>query len=136
MDPALPFLIRDGKASDRAFIENSWRSTMLATSPQAMGADPKHFHAEMTRMFEHIFTHARVRVACDPQDPDTLVGFACFTGPELHFVYVAGPFRKLGVVPMMLAGLDISRFTFKTLPGERRLKPRERSWVFTPRFTL
>lgn len=133
---SLPFLIRDWKPSDRAFVENSWRTTMLSTSPQAMGADPKAFHVEMTRMFANIFTHARVRVACDPQDTDTLVAFACFTGHELHYAYVAGPFRKLGVIPMLLAGLDIRSFTFKTLPGERRLKPKERSWVFTPRFTL
>lgn len=136
MGANLPFLIRAGKPSDRAFVENAWRATMLATSPACVGADPKAFHNEMTRLFERLLPSATVRVACDPKDPDTLVGFVCFTGPELHYVYVAGPFRKLGVVPMLLAGLDITRFTFKTLPGERRLKPKERSWVFAPKFTL
>lgn len=136
MDSDLPFLIRTAKDSDRAFIENAWRSSMLDSSPQVQGADPGAYHAEMTRLFYRLWPTATFRVACDMVAPDVLVGFVCFTGPELHYAYVSSKFRKLGLVPAMLAGLDIKRFTFKTLPGERRLKPRERTWVFTPKFTL
>lgn len=130
------FAIRPAQDTDRAFIENAWRGTMLATCPGVSGADPGHFHGEMTRVFKRILPFATVRVACDPTDHDNLVGFMAATGVELHYVYVSQPFRKLGVVPALLSGLDIQRFTFKTLPGERRLRPRERNWVFTPRFTL
>lgn len=130
------FLIREARDEDRAFIENAWRATMLATCPAASGAGPQHFHREMSRVFSRLLPKALARVACDPKDPGTLVGFAVMTGPELHYVYTAGDFRELGIVPLLLAGCDIRRYTFRTPQGDRRLKPRERNWVYTPRFTI
>jgi hypothetical protein len=128
--------VRHARADDRAFIENAWRATMLALSSSAQGAEPGHFHGEMTRVFERIIPGSTLRVASDVVDDSTLVGFACATGPELHYVYIAGPFRKMGVVARLLEGLEIKRYTFRTDPGMRRLRPRERGWVYTPRFTL
>ncbi len=132
----LPISVRSARASDLPFIENAWRATMLSTCPGVSGADPGHFHGEMTRVFGRLLPDAVVRVAHDPDDDDNLVGFIAATGVELHYAYVASAFRRHGVVPKLLDGLTIRRYTFKTLPGERRLKPRERNWAYTPRFTI
>lgn len=133
----LPFVIRDATPSDRGFIEKSWEATMRA-APDLRWSDPGHYHGEMRRVFD-ILLHtpgSTVRVACSPSDPDTLGGFIAATGPELHYAYVAHDFRKFGLVPMMLEGLAIKRFTFSTPYGVRRLKPRDRGWAYTPRWTL
>ena len=132
----LPFVVRDARATDLPFIENAWRSTMLSTCPAVFGADPSHFAREMRRMIPLLLAHATTRVACAPQDEETLVGFACVTGDELHYVYVSGMFRSVGLVPLMLRGLTIRRYTFATRQGERRLRPRERKWLYCPRFTI
>ena len=125
--------VRPFRQSDRAFIDNAWRATLLIATPDA---DPGWFHAEMTRVLDRLFRTATCIVACDPKDEDELLGFACMTGPELHYTYVVGPMRRSGLVPAMLKGQEIKRMTFLTQPGKRRLKPKERGWLYTPRFTI
>jgi hypothetical protein len=132
----LPFAVRKGTETDLPFIENAWRSTMLATCPAAQGAEPRHFHGEMTRVFHRLLGDATIKMACDPKDEDNLVGFVAHRGPELYYAYVAGPFRNLGIVPALLEGTSNQRYHFQTMPGVRRLKPRERGWSFCPRFTI
>lgn len=131
-----PFRIRDAVAGDEAFIKSAWRGTFRTAGVGVEGAEPEHYHREMQRLFDRLLPTATVRIACDPQDDDNLIGFAVLTGHELHYVYVKQEFRKLGAVPALLEGLDIRSFTFKTLPGERRMRPRSRGWNFTPRFTI
>ena len=117
-------------------MKSGWRGTFRTAGVGVEGADAEHYHREIQRIFDRILPRATVKIACDPKDPDNLVGFAVFTGTELHYVYVKQDFRKLGAVRDLLAGLDIRSYTFKTLPGERRLRPATRGWAFTPRFTI
>ena len=131
-----PFLIRDWVATDEAFVKSAWRGTFRTAGVGVAGCDPEHYHQEMQRIFDRLLPRSTVKIACDPKDSDNLIGFAVLTGTELRYVYVKQDFRKLGVVPAMLEGLDIRTFTFKTLPGERRIRPASRGWLFTPRFTL
>jgi len=42
----------------------------------------------------------------------------------------------MGLAKSMLEGVEVANYTFRTLPGERRLRVRDRGWKFTPRFTL
>lgn len=133
----LPFKIRMAGEEDSAFIANAWRGTMIGTCPAARGAEPKQFHGEMTRLLERLKrAGCTFVVAHDHLDATNLVGFAAYTGPELHYVYTPFAFRSVGVVPMLLDGVDIKRFTFQTPSFLRRIRPRERGWIFTPRFTI
>lgn len=147
----VPCAIRDALPSDQAFIRDAWRGTfhlgglgcfVPPTSSQEQGrrfnvpCDREHYHREMARLFDRLLPKASARVACDEEDPDTLLGFAVFTGPELHFVYVKQDFRRGGVATRLLAGLPITRFTFLTHAGNEALKPAKRGWAFTPRWTL
>ncbi len=59
-----------------------------------------------------------------------------YTGDELHYAYVAQDFRQKGLVPFMLDGVAIRRFTFATEPGMRRIRPSKLGWIYTPRWTL
>lgn len=131
-----PITVRPADISDWDFIRKSWRATFLNGGPAVQGADKQHFFDEMTRVFAAICPTAEARMACDPEDADNVLGFAVYTGPELHFVYVLQDFRRMGFVPRLLSDLNITRYTFSTIQGVRRLRPLERGWAFTPRFTL
>lgn len=133
---APPVNVRDAVASDWDFMRKAWRATFLIGGPAVQGADRQLYFDEMTRLFAAIAPTARARIACDPQDDGNQVGFACYTGSTLHFVYVLQDFRRNGIVPLMLEGLPLRHFSFKTVQGARRLKPAERGWVFKPCFTF
>lgn len=137
---SLPFILRDGVDTDLGFVKDSWRGTFHLGGYGAQDAEREHYHEEMTRLFERLFkrdrSRVRIRVACDPKDQDSILGFAVTSGDELHFVYVRQDFRKLGVARALLEDLGVKKFTFATRSGVVRLKPRERGWAFTPRWTL
>jgi GNAT superfamily N-acetyltransferase len=136
--PATPVLIRPARETDFAFIVDAWCRSFEG-SPVVHGADRNHYRSEMVRVIRKMLSGvgaATTRVACDREDDDTLLGFAAFTGPELHYVYVRQDFRQMGIAKAMLEGASIAQYTFRTLQGERRMRTRERGWKFTPRFTL
>jgi hypothetical protein len=135
----LPVRVREMRPADEAFVLDTWRRSFSDESDlYKLDADA---YARWMRQLIGRRIHERgalVRVACDPEDDDTLVGWAATTGPELHYVYVRGgkdtSMRGLGVVPALLDGLAIATYTFRTQAGERRIKPRARGWTFAPRF--
>lgn len=135
----LPVRIRELRAADEAFVLDTWRRSFADESDLAK-LDLEVYARWMRQLIGRRIHEkgALVRVACDPEDEDTIIGFAATTGPELHYVYVRGgretSMRGLGVVPALLEGLAIRSYTFRTQAGERRLKPRDRGWTFAPRF--
>lgn len=143
-----PYRIRDWKPTDDvAFVGNSWRESYHNGGPGVTLAERDHFRAEMQRVFAVLLPTARVLIACDREDEDTLLGFAAATSVRgehdtLLYVYVRGGdeltnMRKQGIARDLIESLGaIKAYMFRTLAGERRLKPRERGWKFTPRHTL
>lgn len=105
-------------------------------APAVQGSDRQHYFEEMTRLFSAIVPAASARLACDVTDDDVRIGFVCYTGETLQYAYVLQDFRVHGLVPLMLEGVPIKQFSFKTPQGERRLKPDARGWLFKPSFTL
>lgn len=134
----LPVRIREMRPADEAFVVDTWRRSFSDESDLCK-LDPEAYRKLYAKLINR-YTHERgavVRIACDPEDEDTLIGWAATHGPELHYVYVRGgsnSMRGLGVVPALLEGLELKTYTFRTSAGERRLKPRERGWTFAPRF--
>jgi len=122
--------VREGRETDKAFVMDAWRRS-FEDAPAVRGADRVHFRSEMERTIGRLFRTATVRVACDPADEDTIVGFAVFTGPELHYVYVKQAFRKMGIARQLLEGLGIKAYTFRS----NHARPVQ-GWQFTPRFTI
>ena len=113
-----------------AFVVDAWKRS-FEDAPSVKGCEPEHYKAEMTRAIRRLCAHGTVRIACDPTDEDAIVGFAAFTGPELHYVYVKQPFRKMGIARMLLDGVAITRYTFRS----RQARPPS-GWRYTPRFTI
>jgi ribosomal protein S18 acetylase RimI-like enzyme len=85
--------------------------------------------------------------ACDPDDLDVILGYVCYESARrkrdpyvLHFVYVKGGFRRLGIGSRLLreAGIDLSEdvvvshrteHLFKCWPEVKWLWNPYRSWV-------
>lgn len=138
-----PYRIREWKPTDDvAFVGNAWRESYYVGGPGVQRADRHDFKAEMQRMFARLLPAARILVACDREDEDTLLGFAAAHGSTLLYVYVRGGdevvnVRKQGVARDLVESLGkIDAYMFRTVAGEHRLRPRERGWKFTPRHTL
>ncbi len=127
--------VRDAVQSDWDFMRKAWRATFLLGGQAVQGANKQHYHDEMSRLFAAIVPSASARIACDPEDDDNPLGFACYEGQTLYYVYVIQDFRRLGIVPRLLEGLPLKSFSFKTIQCEKRLKPLERGWTYKPRFT-
>jgi GNAT superfamily N-acetyltransferase len=120
-----PFVVREARQSDLAFVTSSWKESFLARA-----------RALITREILRAIDRGRVLVACDKLDEDALVGFAAFGDDELHYVYVKEAFRKEGAARDLLEGQRAGAYTFRTDIGESRLKPEARGLVYKPRIIL
>lgn len=139
-NPALALGFRSLRDTDRGFILSAW-SRSYERAPAVRLADPAHYRCEMAITIGRILKTAKVLVAHDPEDENTIAGFAVYTDGELHYVYVRGgepetSMRKMGIARTLLSQLPIKSYTFRTEAFERRIRPRERGWIFTPRHTL
>ncbi len=131
-----PVKIREAVAADWPWMRKAWRETFLHGSLAVHGADKQSYFDEMTRLFAAITPTASARIACDPDDDDNLLGFACFEGSTLFYIYVLKDFRRDGIVALLLDQIPITAYAFSTMQFVRRLRPRERGWKFAPSFTF
>ena len=55
-------------------------------------------------ILKKILTNCSLLVACDPEDTDVIWGYVAFdqVDPVLHFVYVKGAFRRMGIGTRLL----------------------------------
>ena len=56
-------------------------------------------------ILKKILTNCSLLVACDPEDTDVIWGYVAFdqVDPVLHFVYVKGAFRRMGIGTRLLS---------------------------------
>lgn len=134
----VPVRIRAHREGDMPFVVDTWRRS-FADDSRLSRFDKDIYFKIMARHIKALSHEpaAQIRIACDEQDDDAIVGFACLTGPELHYVYVRGgkdtTLRGHGVARTLLADVDIKSYSCRTSAGERRLKPQTRGWSFACR---
>lgn len=135
--------VRSLSETDDGYVVDRLRSSFA--EHVCPGADRAHLRDELQRLRSSwiprgigsdIFGRPTFRVACDEKDPDTILGFICFSGDELHYVFVERKIRRTGVASKLLDGLPIQRYTFKTTPFMTRIRPDKRGWKYTPRWTI
>lgn len=127
-------LIRALREDDLGYIVDTWRQGFAADSYLCRFDRDVYFRL-MARHIKGLTREegAIVRVACDPSDETTILGYAVLTGDELHYVYVRKDFWRMGVARALLAGLTVVSHSFRTDAGDRRIKPAERGWTYQPR---
>jgi hypothetical protein len=103
---------REAKPSDHALVIDSWKRSYEG-SPAVRGADREHYRVDMTRTIRRLLDKASIRVACDPDDEDTVVGWVAYTGTELHWGYVKEAFRSECKLSWLLEGVPITAYTFR-----------------------
>ncbi len=128
--------VRRAEPGDWNFIRKSWRESYSSYLENQCNASAKHVNAEMARVFSAVCPTAEAVVSYDTTDPDTLTGFAVYAGHELQYVYVISDVRRFGVAREILSRLPIKSYAFWTPSLKSRIKPAERGWLFTPRYTL
>lgn len=104
-------LFRAANTTDLPFILDSWLSS-FRQSYHVRGLEGPVYYNEQRRVAETLLQRATVLVACDPESPTTIWGWAI--GEEVdsflvvHFVYVRGGFQDYGIgghlVSTFLAG--------------------------------
>ena len=102
------YRIREGNTADFAFIANAWmRSNAETPLARQLGANYRQQHARLIWDWLPIST---VRVACDTDQEDAILGFAVFHLPglqwHLHHVFVRPDFRRFGIARALLADLE------------------------------
>jgi GNAT superfamily N-acetyltransferase len=129
-----PVTIRAMRENDLGYIVDTWRQGLAAESYLCRFDRDVYFRL-MARHIKALSAEpgAHVRVACDPTDEDTIVGYAVLTGDELHYVYVRQTLWKQGIARLLLDGLVVKTHSFRTTVGERRIRPLERGWSYAPR---
>lgn len=135
LDEPCPWLLREVGPSDRGYVFSTWRKTArthlrwLRDVPDAVYDDRRHGYARhveaiLERCEDPTAKAARAIVACDPEDPEILYGYAVVEGDAIHMVYVRGPFRRQGVARSMLAALGITAPTTCTTDVPRWVRER------------
>ena len=136
--------VRSLAETDDGYVADRLRSSFLKDVCHDT-AERTHLYDELRRLQScwiprgigsEIFARPTIRIACDEKDPDTILGFVVFSGDELHYVFVEKKIRRTGVAATLLGGLQIRRYTFKTAPFMTRIRPHERGWKYTPRWTF
>jgi hypothetical protein len=113
--------IRDAVAGDKAYVRSTWFNSSI-----------HEFINEVKRRFETRIgsraSRARVRIACDPEDESTILGYAVIEGTCLHYVYVRSGMRHLGIARKLLEGQPIETYSSTTTSFRSRIKPDARGW--------
>lgn len=130
-----PWLLRAAEAGDRGYIMSTWRKTArthlrwLRDVPDSVYDDRRHGYvrhveAILDRCDSAAEKAARAIVACDPENPEILYGYAVAEGEAIHMVYVRGAFRRQGVARGMLEALGIRVPTVATIDVPRWVRER------------
>lgn len=111
--------VRPAVATDRAFIFATWLKSLRFGS-ELEEVPPDLYYEGQHRIIEQLLDRCMVLVAHAPEDPDTLLGWAVMDpldGFVLHYVYVKGAFRRLGIAKALLAGWDLVNMQYSHRTG-------------------
>lgn len=132
---SIPHLIRDSTPADEGFILRTWKMQLLDTEPlrsidahvnRVARSDERRSEGEpvprnavlasLNLLLDQTLAESRCRVACAPDNPDTILAFV-IGRPEprrsgaLHCVYTKSVYRRMGLATTLLldTGIDQCR---------------------------
>lgn len=129
------YILRDGDHEDLGYLLCSWKS--LRHSFVFDHAPEDHARQELEKVLRGVLADpaVRMRVACVPDEPRTILAMALFKDTCLYFVYVSQPVRRHGIARALCADAKIDSFAFSTHGFWRRLRPAVRGWTYLPRIS-
>lgn len=100
----LPVELREMISGDEAFIYNSWLKSYLDSIRELKifkGLKNEVYYEGQHKKIEDLFHRCNTVIACSQEDKDQIYGWACYeeTAQDtiIHFIYVKGPFRRMGI---------------------------------------
>jgi hypothetical protein len=98
-------VIRPAVETDLALIYSSWlRSYWNATAAHSGVAYSDYQRGQRARI-DRLLAKCGARIACNPEAPDTIMGWACADGFALHYVYTRQIYRHMGVAALAMGSL-------------------------------
>jgi hypothetical protein len=105
--------LRRATESDLRFVRASWFASHWDTWAKKRIARSVYEEGQRERIRGHL-ERALTIVAFFPEVPDEVLGWACMEGDVLHYVYVKGSYRRVGIC----AGLVRGRAVWYTHPSD------------------
>lgn len=105
MTPEIAY--RVGCPQDLPFIWNSWLKSYRDNNELAKAIASETYFTEHRRLIGALCDRSAVLVACSPDHPEQIYGYAvfeAFTGPMLvmHYIYVKQTYRRFGIASELL----------------------------------
>ena len=93
------WIIRNACGSDLAFLYATWSNSYHHDSLLAKSCKASVFGPYYDRVIDHILIQpdTRVRIACNPSDPNVIWGYLVSQPKILHYTFVKEAFRKLKI---------------------------------------
>lgn len=102
MSDATP-TIREATSADIRFVHSSWFSSLWSAWGRGR-INRKVYEQGQDARISRLLKSSAVTVAYFPQVPDEVLGWSCVQGDALHYVYVKGIYRKMGIARGLVEG--------------------------------
>ncbi len=105
----LPIILRPMHDGDLGFVIETW----LRSNRRGGGyhgedcSDPVYWHGQR-RLVDRLLSTCTTMVAESTTEANLIAGWICRTPETVHYAYVRGPFRRMGVFRLLL-GTEIPR---------------------------
>lgn len=93
---------RRANLADLRFIHSSWHSTAWHVYQKDM--DWERYSPHMDEYIDRVMARATTRVVFTPETPDEILGYSVSDVAILHFVYVKGIYRGMGIGTGLVRG--------------------------------
>lgn len=95
---------------DGNFVFHSWGNSYRDAALGAWGDIPKatYYKRVRGRIEALIKRGAELKIACDPDDANIILGWMCAEAPVLHYAYVKEAYRRQGIALSLLAACELS----------------------------
>lgn len=120
--------IRNAVKEDLPLIYSTWMLGLYHGCDWFNKIEKKAFFDNYKKVVEKRVTDSDIKVAVLTEDPDVILGYVCYRGNVLDWIFVKKAWRKMGIAKM-LTPKDIKICTHLTKVG-RSLKPKD--WIFNP----
>lgn len=105
--------IRKAGESDLAFIKDSWVGSYWKIHAKSHIPKEVYFQEQRSHI-ETLLCDSELLVACFPEVPDEILGWACIEHETCHFVYTKSIYRRGGVGRLLLCRNKVRWYSHQT----------------------
>jgi hypothetical protein len=129
--------LREAAPSDWPFVYSAWLESYATGSPLTINIFKSVFFHEHRKVINKVISRGdtQVTVIALEEDPAVLIGFVAWSDSVLHYAYVKGAFRRMGVMRAALSMLKIDPNLMECTHWTyvlSQLKPRWPKLIFNP----